>query len=86
MESSDQFMNVEEAARLLSRTQPNIRTLLRNGGLKGAKIGARWYVSRRDLDRRIGVSAYRRARLTRGSRAHLSATLNLCSLGQLSIA
>jgi excisionase family DNA binding protein len=53
MEPSDQFMNVEETARLLSRTQHNIRTLLRNGGLKGAKIGARWYVSRRDLDQRI---------------------------------
>tara|TARA_R110000744_G_scaffold34976_3_gene81245 strand:- start:416 stop:604 length:189 start_codon:yes stop_codon:yes gene_type:complete len=53
MEDKPDYMTVEQAANLLGRSQYNVRAMLTDGRLQGAKIGGRWYVSLRAIQQRI---------------------------------
>ena len=59
MVNGDDFMTVSEAAELLGYTLQHTRLLLRQGRLKGSKIGRDWMILREAVDeysvRRVSI-------------------------------
>lgn len=59
MVNRDDFMTVSEAAELLGYTLQHTRLLLRQGRLKGSKIGRDWMILREAVDeysvRRVSI-------------------------------
>lgn len=50
MENKSNFLDAEIIGKLLNVSRATIRKFLKNGILKGKKIGKKWYMSSSDLD------------------------------------
>jgi len=50
-----EYYTVEELAKLLKTTEYTIRKWLRDGELKGKKIGKFWYVSKEYIEKTLRV-------------------------------